>query len=134
MTKNCSVQGLKINFWIQCFYRIQKSHSIWMRLKVEIKSPLSVLCQGCMHYAFGIILVDFVEARNPETSKISWDPWPVAQFRARLLFICLFFPNSLEFQWSLSNSHENESDMKLDTNGQIYWIQLATGWTVFLTY
>ena len=48
--KNCSVHGLKIYFWIQCFYKIfwhvswiQKSHSIWMRLKVEVKSPLSVL-------------------------------------------------------------------------------------------
>ena len=24
--------------------KIQKSHPIWMRLKVEVKSPLSVLC------------------------------------------------------------------------------------------
>ena len=50
--KNCSVQGLKINFWIQCFYRIfwhvsmiQKSYPIWMRPKVEVKSLLSGLCR-----------------------------------------------------------------------------------------
>ena len=49
--KLCSVQGLKIDFWIQCFHRIfwrvsriQKSHPIWMRLKVEVKSPHSALC------------------------------------------------------------------------------------------
>ena len=52
LQKNCSFQGPKIDFWIQCFIgyfgiwhvsRILKSHPIWMRLKVEVKSLLSAL-------------------------------------------------------------------------------------------
>ena len=45
--------NFKLDFWIQwclslVWYvsRIQKSHLIWMHLKVEVKSPLSALCHS----------------------------------------------------------------------------------------
>ena len=64
--KNCSVQGLEINFWIQCFYRIfwhvsriQKSHPIWMCLIVEFKSPLSVLCKDQINFACQMVSLSY---------------------------------------------------------------------------
>ena len=46
------------DFWIQCFYkilwhvwRIQKSHPIWMRLKVEVDYTPSALCMVHRHHS-----------------------------------------------------------------------------------
>jgi len=73
MTKNYSVQGLKIDFWNQCFYRIfwhvsriQKSHPIWMRLKVEVDSPLSALWGA---YGQG------PRGQNTQKMGLDWQLW-----------------------------------------------------------
>ena len=57
--KNCSFQSPKIDFWIQWQYRIfwhvsriQKSHPIWRRQKVEVDSTPSAPCHFKKKMAF----------------------------------------------------------------------------------